>query len=171
MPVTLTDPTICADGMGTILSALRDLRTSGTISESTRPRIAAISTTGTDTKTRDVPLAYYGLYHWLLAVPHKDKRIMESLLAQCTTESESENPIASFTVVRPTLLMDGEPMGTDKVKSGWVPHPEAVNRTEKGGKPAIGYTIRRADVGAWIFENCVDRQGKGLENRCATLTY
>ena len=170
-PVTLHDPTICADTMATLFSALGDLRAEGIITEQTRPRLVAISTTGTDKKTRDVPWGYYALYHWLLAVPHKDKRIMESVIARATTASEAESLIANFTIARPTLLIDGESKGVEKVNAGWMPHPEAVNATAKGGKPAMGYTMRRADVGAWIFERCVKGESQGWENKCASLAY
>jgi hypothetical protein len=171
-PFALTDATICADAMTTILSALSELRKEGIFAgaEGKGPLVVAISTTGTDTKTRDVPFAYYGLYHWLLAVPHKDKRRMESALARATTQSAADSPIGGFVIVRPTLLMDGEPRGQKRVKEGSIPHPEAVNRDEKRGKPAIGYTIRRADVGTWIFEECVRKLGDECWNRCVTLT-
>lgn len=47
--------------------------------------------------------------------------------------------------VKPTLLMDGESVGLDKVRQG-----TAV-------KPAIGYTIWRRDVGAWMFHRLVEK--------------
>lgn len=107
----------------------------------------------------------------VLAIPHKDKRSMESQLAKAGKESGAEAPIRAFAIVRPTLLFDGESKGMGKIKSGWVVHPEAVNAGDKRAPgPAIGYSIRRNDVGLWIFEEIVKKSEK-WENKAISLSY
>lgn len=95
---------------------------------------------------------------------------MESVIAKATTETGDDAPISGFVIPRPTLLVNGEAKGLDKVKAGWDTHPEAVNaKGVKGAKPAIGYSIRRADVGTWIFEQVVKGKGDWV-NKCVSLT-
>ena len=169
-PVILDQPTICEDTCKTILSALRDLRREGTISENQKPTIVCISTTGL-TKARDVPLELTFLYHYLLAVPHKDKALMEEEIARASTETGPDAPIASFIVVRPSLLMDGVSKGMNAVRVGWVEHehsPGAANGQAPGAE--LGRTIRRADVGIWVYENAIVNTAE-WRGRCVTLTY
>lgn len=168
-PITLDDPKICQEGMAVILRALRELRREAVIAETQRPLLVTISTTGLSQK-RDVPIALTGLYHWMLQVPHVDKKVMEGELAKASTETGPDAPIAGFVIVRPTLLFDGDMVGMDKIRAGWETHPEAVNAREAGAPgPAIGYKIRRADVGLWIFES-VMKNGSNWTNKCVTLT-
>jgi hypothetical protein len=49
-------------------------------------------------------------------------------------------------------------IGPDKIKAG------------KEQKPAVGYSIRRADVGRWIFENIIKNDAQGWEGEMVTLT-
>ncbi|KAF2197659.1 hypothetical protein GQ43DRAFT_424123 [Delitschia confertaspora ATCC 74209] len=159
-PFTLKDPGICEDGMKTVLEALSSLQDSserGVFKEmdGKRPLVVAISSTGTNARTRDVPLLLTPLYHWLGAVPHADKRAMESLLFNSS--------ICSFVIIRPSLLIDGAALGVDKVRAGW-------EEEEKG--PAVGWTISRRDVGGWIYEEVVKREGGGgWRGKCISLTY
>ena len=170
-PLVMDQPTICGDASANILSALRALRREGTISEQQKPVICVVSTTGIS-KSRDVPHALMPLYHVMLKTPHIDKRIMESNIARASAETGAEAPIDNFVIVRPTLLMDGKPLGLQKVKSGWENHhdaPDAVEETAPG--PKMGYSIRRADVGAWIYENVIKSVGEGCKGKCYSLTY
>ena len=99
------------------------------------------------------------LYHWILAVPHADKKKMEDLVVASGRK---------FVLVRPSLLFDGEAKGLDHVKTGIE-----IPGNKEEGKHAVGYTIRREDVGKWIFEECVrdnKRWGK-WEGKCVSLTY
>lgn len=170
-PFSLDDPDICHDAMRILLQALRELRREGVVAEAQKPFVACISTTGTQKHPRDVPVAYYGLYHWALQVAHKDKRVMESELARAGRESDAEAPIRAFAIVRPTLMFDGESKGVDAIKSGWVVHPEAVNAGDKTAPgPELGYTIRKNDVGLWMFEELVKKTGE-WENKAISLTY
>ncbi|KIW08726.1 hypothetical protein, variant [Verruconis gallopava] len=169
-PFTLDQPTICEDGSVVILAALRELRREGVIGEDQKPTMIAISSTGL-TKRRDVPIAFLWLYHVTLKIPHLDKKVMERLIAQAATESGHEAPIDSFVILRPSLLMDGPGLGMDSVRSGWVEHelaPHAARGQATG--PAIGYTIRRSDVGRWLYENAI-RNVQEWRGRCVSLTY
>jgi len=111
------------------------------------------------------------LYHVLLKTPHKDKEIAEKLVAEGSTETGAEAPIDNFIIVRPTLLTNGPALGQKSVKTGWEKHPSAPGAvSENETRPAIGYTIRRADVGTWIFENAI-KGGRGWAGKCVSMTY
>lgn len=131
---TLDNPTICQDGVRTILSAARSCPQ--------KPRIVIISTTGLS-DTRDVPLLMLPLYHWLLKVPHEDKKVMEKLVETEMQKPEEERAIDGYLMVRPSLLVNGDGDGLSKIKTG----------TDE--KPAVGYYISRRDVGLWIFERII----------------
>lgn len=161
--------TICQDGVSTILSCVRALRLEGTISAVQKPLMVVISTTGTQREPRDVPLVYYHLYHWMLKVPHADKRAMESMVVSAATGQEAS--LRAFAIVRPTLLFDGEGRGLQRVKVGWVRHPEDKSSAEKAPGPAIGYKISRADVGAFLFAELVKKEAQGWENKAISLAY
>lgn len=169
-PVVIDQPTICEDSCKAILSALRDLRKDNVITEANKPTIVCISTTGL-TKKRDVPLELNWMYHYLLSMPHRDKAVMEELVARTSLETGPDAPIDSFIIIRPSLLMDGVSKGMSAVRVGWVEH-EAAPGAATGDSPgaAIGRTIRRADVGIWLFENAI-RHPVEWKGRCVTLTY
>lgn len=112
---SLDDPTICQDGIATILSALR-AKTSAR--RSPKPFLAALSTTGISAQKRDVPLAMIPMYHWLLAVPHKDKKEMEALLQAETAKPAEQRVIQDFLTVRPSFLTNGERRGSGKLRVG-----------------------------------------------------
>ncbi len=169
-PITLTDPTICADATRTIVAALTALQQSHKAAAkklaTKTPLMLVISTTGLHkTPKRDVPLLLFPLYRWLLAGPHEDKEVMEDTLfaAAANSGSDATTPIRGAISVRPTLLTNGERVGRERLRVGVE------------GAPALGYTVARADVGAWIFEEVV--QGLGEEGRGrwvgerVTLTY
>ncbi|KAI9739148.1 MAG: hypothetical protein M1834_007361 [Cirrosporium novae-zelandiae] len=152
-PVTLHDPTVCNDAVCTILSALSELKCS------TKPLFAMLSTTGITTGPRDVPILYLPIYHWL-AVPHEDKRLAENVLSHHAHKPEQERIIKGYVSIRPTLLADGDSLGIEKVKVGL------------DDKPALGYRIRRNDVGLWIFEELLKKRSEDkFLNRGVTLTY
>lgn len=157
MPVTMDQPTICRDAMATLLSALQSLNAPK------KPLLVDISTTGISDGPRDVALLLIPLYKWALHTPHVDKRETEKLIAgavgQGTGEGKGERAIRAAVIVRPSLLMNGVAKGPQHVRVG------------SEDKPAVGYTIRRADVGEWIFERCVKGRGKGVEGQKVTLTY
>ncbi|KAG0295228.1 hypothetical protein BGZ98_001471, partial [Dissophora globulifera] len=64
--------------------------------------------------------------------------------------------------VRPSLLM-----GDQNVKNGKGWKNLKVGQEDK---PAIGYTVHRADVGEWIYEQIVKSGGDNLLGQRITLT-
>lgn len=116
------------------------------------------------------------LYHYLLAVPHKDKKEMERLLVAEMRKAVPECAIGGFVVVRPSLLTDGKRLGTEKVRVGVeVEGGEGTKEKGKGegeGRPAVGYTISRDDVGGWMFDEIVrggDRER--FVGKMVSITY
>lgn len=156
---TLDDPTICRGTTQAILKAVKSTP------HSRKPILVVISSTGISDYGRDIPIAMIPLYHWLLPVPHKDKKEMEILLAADAKIGFSA--IGGFIAVRPSLLTDGPAHGVAKIRVG-IENSEAVEF------PAIGYTISREDVGEWIFEAVLkDKEGKRRMylNKFVTVTY
>ncbi|KAI9875807.1 MAG: hypothetical protein M1830_007905 [Pleopsidium flavum] len=161
-PIILSDPTICADATRTMLAALTALQLpyeapaeKFSSKNTKKPLMLVISTTGLhNAAKRDLPLLLFPLYRWLLVVPHEDKEIMEETLlaaVAANTDSDTTAPIRGAISVRPSLLTNGKGVGRDILRVGM----EAA--------PAIGYTVARADVGAWIFEEVI--QGVGKQGR------
>ncbi|KAI9843942.1 MAG: hypothetical protein M1837_005983 [Sclerophora amabilis] len=143
----LEDPTICEDATSTILSALRDQP------PARKPLFIVISTTGVSELARDVPLLMLPLYHWILPVAHKDKANMECLLVSEAAKPADQACIRGFVAVRPSMLTNGPRLlGT-----------ETTVRAGTDANPAVGYTISRADVGAWIFEELIRERADGGE--------
>lgn len=168
-PFTLDDPHICEGGMASILSALRFLTAdSKTTANDPKPMLVIISATGVSKTRRDTPLPIVPLYHWLGAIPHADKAAMEKLVFEAVGSGDKDEVLASFVVVRPSLLTDGTMRGADSVRVGWEA-PSNVDRNAPG--PAIGYTISRRDVGNWIFEETIQGEALRWEGKCVTLTY
>jgi hypothetical protein len=93
------------------------------------------------------------LYHIALAVPHEDKRKMEDLYRG---DAESADSLFRNVIgIRPTLLAGKadyrDAAGLAKVKYGFE------------DKPQMGYTIKRADVGHWVFENVISETSRRAE--------
>ncbi|KAK3301793.1 uncharacterized protein B0T15DRAFT_323673 [Chaetomium strumarium] len=151
----MDDPHVCERGMTALLSALRTCRTERNATG--KPKIVVVSTTGISSAGRDVPLAMVPLYKVLLHTPHVDKKIMERLLLDSGEE---------WTIVRGSLYTNG-PETEGLVREGMEDPVAGV----LVGKPAIGYTISREDVGKWVFENCIsDESGKWVR-KAAMITY
>lgn len=153
-PVILTDPRICLDAGTTILEALAQLKSR------TKPVVVNVSTTGINPPgtPNDVPWAFYLMYHWTLQDPHHDKLALEQLLAEHVKGDGSV--ISGFVQVKASLLMDGESLGLQAVRQGIDEHP------------AVGYTIRRSDVGLFMFEKLIKQDiPKEWVNKGVTITY
>ncbi|KAF9426888.1 hypothetical protein BGZ76_002556, partial [Entomortierella beljakovae] len=126
------------------------------------PSITVISTTGVS-DIQDVPFGFRFLYHIVLADPHKDKKEMERLITENMTETdESSRAFRGAIVVRPSLLT-----GDHDVKGGQGYQKLRVGQEDK---PVLGYTIHRADVGQWIFEEVVKNGGEQYFGQKVTLT-
>lgn len=72
---------------------------------------------------------------------------------------KEDSAIGGFVVVRPSLLMNGDALGGEKIRVG------------ADGKPAVGYTIRRNDVGLWLFENLVRGDNSKFVGEMPSITY
>jgi hypothetical protein len=124
------------------------------------PRLVFLSTTGISDAGRDIPLAMVPLYHWVLFTPHKDKKRMEELVVECERR---------WVLVRPSLLVDMRQKGPEFVRVGIeVPGVAIEKRVEK---KEVGYTITRADVGCWIYEECIKGDGGKWEGKMVSITY
>ncbi|KIW78726.1 hypothetical protein Z517_08565 [Fonsecaea pedrosoi CBS 271.37] len=163
----LDNPTICATAARTLLAAVHEIsaekKTGNTTTDNnttandaaSEPLLTFISTTGISRGPEDVPPPIRFLYHQMLALPHADKRNMEDLFR---ADAASADPAFRTVVgVRPTLLAGGadyrDGNGLDKIRCG----------TE--AEPALGYIIKRADVGRWVYENVVGEALKGSKGR------
>lgn len=165
-PFTNDDPTVCQVGMATVLRALSELANSGirTTNADTKPNLIAISTTGITDGKRDVPWLLVPLYHWALHIPHVDKKNMERLV-----QGSVEETTRGYTIVRPTLLTDGQARGLDKVRAGWEYGNRQHEAVAQEHGPECGYTIGRRDVGEWVFQQVIVEGG--WEGRCVSLTW
>jgi hypothetical protein len=152
------DSAICYDGTVSILTALSELEADPSIlppSSGQRTKIIVLSTTGISDYGQDIPCAMIPLYHWLLDVPHKDKKRMERVLEGCDRD---------WIAIRPSFLGSGEGKGIEKVR--WS--------VEGEGEVAVGYTINREDVATWILEKCVvdgEKNWLRWSGKKITLTY
>jgi len=167
---TVDNNTICYDSTRILLDCISELKS--TLSQSSTPSgrdgpvLVVLSTTGISDAGRDIPILMTPLYHIGLAAPHKDKKNMEALLHSLPVDGQR------WIIIRPSLLTsDGWTGSTDDLLKGLEKVRVGTERRGKVEKPAIGYTITREDVGAWIFSEVVKKQEKKWEGSCVTLTY
>ncbi|KAJ5118979.1 hypothetical protein N7448_010687 [Penicillium atrosanguineum] len=148
--MSIEDPEVCQKGAAALIKALDNLQSDGVTG---KPHIIMFGTTGISRFGRDYPIAVFPIYHWMLKVPHVDKRITEDRFA------DSGRP---FTIVRASLLTTGET--TKKVRVG-IEDPKTGRESE-----AIGYAISREDSGKWVAENLILRTEKQYVNKIAMIT-
>lgn len=147
---TLDNPTVCQDGIRAVFEEARTLGEDAEGDYHRKPLLAVLSTTGISEK-RDLPILMMPMYKWMLKVPHVDKKVMEDLIFKEIALDRAQRGIENYIIVRPSFLTDGKSEGVANIKVG----------TEI--KLAVGYTIARNDVGAWLFQNAV-RHGLKEEN-------
>ena len=162
----LDDPQICEKGIRTTMDALKQIYEEQANAKPQQPLLTFISTTGISRGPEDVPFWYRFFYHQMLHIPHVDKRITEDLIRNNVDGKDGgEKLFRIFIGVRPTLLFGtgdlNEGVGSDNLRVG----------TE--ANPTIGYTMKRADVGQWIFKNVVESTEKRRqwEDQIVTLAY
>jgi nucleoside-diphosphate-sugar epimerase len=148
--MTIEDPECCRNGAAALLEALDNLQRDGATGS---PHLITFSTTGISRFGRDYPLAVFPIYHWMLKVPHVDKRITEDRF------SDSGRP---FTIVRASLLTTGET--TKEVRVG-IEDPKTGRESE-----AIGYFISREDSGKWVAENLILKTEEKYVDKIAMIT-
>ncbi|KAF9347824.1 hypothetical protein BGX26_000718 [Mortierella sp. AD094] len=162
-PFALDNPEICATAVKNIMLALSEIYTEHLTTSEHKPSITVISTTGLSNVHEDVPFGFRFLYHVALAEPHKDKKEMERLVSE-----NASHPIESLRLFRGAIILRVSLLRGDqniKKGKGW----QKV-KTGTEDKPAIGYTINRADVGQWIFEQIVKTGGENWYGQKVTLT-
>lgn len=147
-------PHVCEHGMKALVAALHDARSKA--GATGNPTIIAVSTTGMSDHGRDYPLSLWPIYGIMLKQPHKDKTAMESMMF-----GSGE----AFTVVRPSLLTDGDE--TNKPIRVGIEDPKAHKLESK----EVGYNISREDVGKWIFDNLLAGDARRWRDKIVSITY
>ncbi|KAG0248333.1 hypothetical protein BGZ95_008107 [Linnemannia exigua] len=158
-PMTIDNPEICATTTKNIIQALQEIYSAHPSTTQHKPSIAVISTTGVSDVREDVPFGFRTFYHVGLAVPHRDKKEMERLVSE---NASSTGVFRGAVIVRPSLLK-----GDQSVKSGKGWQKLKVGKEDK---PAVGFTVHRADVGQWICEQVVKTGGESYFGQKVTLT-
>ncbi|KIW16208.1 hypothetical protein PV08_06259 [Exophiala spinifera] len=152
---TLDNPTICETAARTLVAALREIYTSkeAPLQAIAKPALVFVSTTGISRGVEDVPFAMRFFYHQALAVPHIDKKKMEDVYRGEMEKGEGEGVFRTVVGIRPTLLSGSvnykDVKGLKSLKVG----------TES--KPALGFNVKRADVGHWVYENVISPNATG----------
>lgn len=155
-PFVAIDPTLCYDAGVTVVRAVQELKAE------TKPLIVNVSTTGIppEGKKWDVPWWFSWAYRVLLHDAHTDKRQLQDHLAEHMRLPESQRAIRGYINTKASLLLDGEAKGLESVREGSEDAPE------------IGYFIRRADVGLWMFERLIKSEPKAeYVNKGVVITY
>ena len=153
-PVTVNNLTLCGDFATLLVQTLEQLKKN--ITDYKGPSVAAVSTTGISKGPNDVPFGYNWLYHWLLKVPHVDKRNMESVL-----RSEPAQIVFSKIVITRATLLLGSHLLSSKGAKLYV---------GTGESPILGYYVSRADVGDWIYKNVIEESDIPVGVNVFTLT-
>ncbi|KAK3831830.1 MAG: hypothetical protein JOS17DRAFT_744469 [Linnemannia elongata] len=159
-PMTIDNPEICATATKNIVQSLQEIYAGHPSTAQHKPSITVISTTGVSEVREDVPFGFRTFYHVVLADPHKDKKVMEDLVV--ANSSPNTGVFRGAVIIRPSLLKGDQNVKTGK---GWQKVKVGVEE-----KPAVGYTIHRADVGEWICEQIVKTGGESRFGQRVTLT-
>lgn len=163
-PMTLQDPKVCEKATDNIISATRELQTVAVKAGAPKPKpfLAFVSTTGFSS-TIDVPLFFRPLYYYFLASAQRDKKAMEAAaFGSVAGADETKHVFRGVMSVRPSLLTGNYNIATGR---GWDTLKVGTDK-----KPAVGYTIPRADVGEWMFQEVVKNGGKNYKNQMVSLT-
>ncbi|CRK17143.1 hypothetical protein BN1708_011967 [Verticillium longisporum] len=163
-PVTMQDPTLIGDSASLVLRALHELKDEGALSSA--PLFVPISSTGISVQ-RDLPLIMRPLYDWLLPEAIADTKDMETVVSKDVLGGKSA--LGGYVFVRAPLLTGNPGKGLERVRVGWVRH-DSDGQGEKGPGPAVGYTISRADLAEWIFEEVIQAR-REWTGKCVTLAY
>ncbi|KAJ5165302.1 uncharacterized protein N7500_007132 [Penicillium coprophilum] len=172
--IELSNPHITGQTTQALLAALTQIASerfnSPEAYRAVAPMVTVISTTGNVPGNKDVPFWFRPMYSILLPIPHADKLQMERLLDEDVELGNAGVLAGGVVVVRPSLLTGdhrvpvreegegGKVVGLEQVRAG----------TERD--PAIGYTISRALVGEWIFEEIVKGGGKWVGEKVTITT-
>ncbi|KAF4952437.1 hypothetical protein FSARC_12632 [Fusarium sarcochroum] len=166
-PIAMNDTSITGDSASAVVQALRDLKSTNSISNS--PIYAPISSTG-HSPQRDQPVPLIPLYWWLLRVPQADTAVLEKVVREAASEN---NPsLGGYVMLRPPLLTDGDLKGTNSLRVGWIWEDDVYKKSgERESGIEVGYTISRLDLARWMFEELVDGDAQRWKGKCVNLTY
>jgi len=158
----LDNAEICSTAAKTLVTALQEIYNEQPALKSYKPLLIFLSTTGVTRGPEDVPFGMRFFYHQMLTIPHIDKKKMEDIY-----RGEIEKPDSVFrdiVGIRPTLL-SGTASYTDASGLAGV-------RSGYEDKPATGFSIKRADVGHWIFQNIINESTRksDVEGQMVSLT-
>lgn len=83
-----------------------------------------------------------------------------------------EGVFSHYTIIRPSLLTDGA-SAYGSLKSGYSGRAGGQgDRWNPVSGEAVGYTVSRADVGTFIFEEVINKKGESeWRDKKVTLTY
>ncbi|KAE8212565.1 hypothetical protein CF319_g5481 [Tilletia indica] len=160
----LNPPSICEKGTDILLETLSAHH------QVTPPKLVVISSNGLGKDGHSkLPFGLKTMYGWMLANPHADKEKMEKALhynaglPSVDFNPDGEAPatgalLKNLIIVRPALLTDG-PV-TAKYRSG-------------EGYIRKAYSIRRADVGHFIYVQCLSRGADNGQwhNKSVSIAY
>lgn len=128
--------------------------------------MAAVSTIGLDPGTPDLPWALVPLYKGMLEAAHVDKKAMEGAIVG------APEGLLEYVIVRAGLLTDGKVAGEGGVRVGYA------GRVKKGDGRwgdvkgiAAGYSVSRGDVGGFLFEEVVKREGGEWKGKKVSIVY
>ncbi|KAG0043306.1 hypothetical protein BGZ83_011553 [Gryganskiella cystojenkinii] len=162
-PFIFDHPEICATATNNIIQGLKEIYAAFPTTAIYKPSIVVISTTGVSDMRQDVPFGFRTFYHVALAVPHKDKKVMEEIVTLASAPTTASGQIfGGAVVVRPSLLTGDHSVKTGK---GWK-----KIRVGTEEKPKVGYFISRADVGEWVFHETIKTGGQKFFGQKVTLT-
>ncbi|KAM5343767.1 hypothetical protein ACJ41O_012304 [Fusarium nematophilum] len=166
-PIAMNDATITGDSASAVVDALRELKSTGSLSNS--PVFAPISSTGHSSR-RDQPLLLIPLYWWLLPIPQADTAVLEKVVREAAKERDS--PLGGYVMLRPPLLTHGQMKGIKSLRVGWIWEDDVFNtKDEKESGIEVGYTISRLDLAKWMFEELVQGDVQRWKGKCVNLTY
>jgi hypothetical protein len=160
--VHLDQPNLCGTSAAAVLTALREIYTETPSLKTQKPLLTFISTTGITRGPEDVPFWMRFFYHQILYYAHKDKREMEDAFRGDQEQSSEEQRVLRKIVgIRPTLLTpyDNSPADYRDVVDG------GLIRAGTEGKPELGYSIKRGNVGLWVWENVIREVVEGRRGR------
>ncbi|KAK7402576.1 hypothetical protein QQX98_011681 [Neonectria punicea] len=166
-PIGMRDATITGDSATAVIDALRELKSTNSISNA--PVFVPISSTGHGSQ-RDQPHLLIPLYMWLLPIAQAGTAALEKAVREAGTEVNS--PLGGYIMLRPPLLTHGPMKGTKSLRVGWIWEDDMyrIKDQEEHGVE-IGYTVSRQDLARWISEQLVTGDFQIWKGRCVNLTY
>jgi hypothetical protein len=170
--IELENPHITEQTTRALLAALGQIAAGFPSLEAYRavaPRVTVISTTGNLPGGKDVGFWFRPMYSVLLPIPHADKLKMENLLDQEAGLGDDGVLSGGVVVVRPSFLT-GDHLIPARV--GEKDREGALKGLRVGTErhPAVGYTISRALVGEWIFDQVIRQGGTKWVGEKVTIT-